>query len=263
MKHLKTLVIAISLLTTASAEAQFTNCYSSANWTQSTLRTNGVILINTNSISMLADTDGMGNGAGTSLDCSATGAGNVFVCITITGTGQLMFNWTWSGGNQATFTNEPFGYCLNGIPTILSTPGIGNSRDTVNVTSGDRFCFVVSSDFANSHFTVPTSINISNFSGPCMPVGLEDLSKSFVSKPVISPNPTSGNVFISTNPIHTNEAVQITVTDLSGKTILSKKLKDNNSILQLDLSDLTKGFYFIMINDGKNSFVQKVVKLDQ
>ncbi|NNM15564.1 MAG: T9SS type A sorting domain-containing protein [Bacteroidia bacterium] len=200
---ISSVLILCFLSLTHICNAQFSGCYDGSNWTANTTNTNGTVFIQTGGMSLLADTDGTGNGAGTVLDCSTGGQGNVSSCIVIPFSGQLIFDWSWSGGNLSTFLTEPFGYCINGNATTLTSVnpppwGTGAGTDTVVVMAGDTFCFVVSSLFADSHPTLPTSCGVTNFSGPCSAPPPCNAGFSYISSSawdsIIFMDTSSGNV---------------------------------------------------------------------
>ncbi len=74
----------------------------------------------------------------------------------------------------------------------------------------------------------------------------------------VYPNPSNG-VFNVSGEFSTNNNVTITVLDITGKTVLIKKL-DNVSILnqEIDLSSNNKGIYFVKINNNDKTATYKV-----
>src|SRR6185436_14826173 len=77
----------------------------------------------------------------------------------------------------------------------------------------------------------------------------------------IYPNPAKNmlNVKIGQN---NNHDLKLAVTDLSGKTILSKQLAKNEFLVQLNISNISAGTYFVKIQsaDGNVNDVMKFVK---
>jgi len=74
----------------------------------------------------------------------------------------------------------------------------------------------------------------------------------------IYPNPSNG-MFNIAGEFNTNSDVTITVSDITGKTILTRKL-DNVSIFnqEIDLRNNNKGFYFIKISNNDKTATYKV-----
>ncbi len=75
------------------------------------------------------------------------------------------------------------------------------------------------------------------------------------------PNPTNAESFI-TSDYEINERVFITITDLSGKEILTQTVANPNGVLNtsLDLSDLLSGIYLVNIQTSTSQQVIKLVK---
>jgi uncharacterized repeat protein (TIGR01451 family) len=74
---------------------------------------------------------------------------------------------------------------------------------------------------------------------------------------VVYPNPTNGIVTISSK-INSNIIDTIIVNNILGKTILSKEINSFSS--EIDLSNVSKGIYFIKIKSGELESVMKIVK---
>lgn len=79
---------------------------------------------------------------------------------------------------------------------------------------------------------------------------------NMLKEPVsVFPIPTSGILNINIKePLSAN----VTLFDVSGKAIISKKIHDVSN--QLDLSNVTSGFYFLKIQTGNMVFVKNLVK---
>ena len=73
----------------------------------------------------------------------------------------------------------------------------------------------------------------------------------------IYPNPTNGNISIRLNRII--QHITVDITNSLGQVIISKE-ETNRSTFDLDLSELSKGIYYIIINDGEKNNIQKVIK---
>ena len=78
---------------------------------------------------------------------------------------------------------------------------------------------------------------------------------------VIYPNPSEGIVTVLYNDrLEPNYTVELM--DLTGKVLYQAQRQDNdeeNSDFSIDLSDFAGGIYFIQINSGGQTFVQKLV----
>jgi Concanavalin A-like lectin/glucanases superfamily/Secretion system C-terminal sorting domain len=72
------------------------------------------------------------------------------------------------------------------------------------------------------------------------------------------PNPTSDNIFVKLNNQH--KSILIILTNVQGKTILTKKLYDVNDF-NLEIPD-QKGIYFLQLIDQKNNTIaRKIIKI--
>jgi hypothetical protein len=88
-------------------------------------------------------------------------------------------------------------------------------------------------------------------------VGVEDFQTASSLK--IYPNPTSGLITIMYDQPE-KHGVQLSIKDLTGRTILNKTADIVNGQLTLDLgSELTPGIYFLELNDGIRNRQQKFV----
>lgn len=74
----------------------------------------------------------------------------------------------------------------------------------------------------------------------------------------IYPNPNSGVAQIKIENFDKNISYQLTLNDLSGKTL--KSFSISNQQTTLDLTSYSKGLYFVHISDGKNTNVSKLIK---
>jgi len=85
-------------------------------------------------------------------------------------------------------------------------------------------------------------------------VGIES-NENLNSAVSVYPNPSNGEVFITTENIHSNAIV--TVFDATGKIIQYKNLTSTTS--KIDLSDYEKGIYFIQVTTTDGKITKKVI----
>ena len=85
------------------------------------------------------------------------------------------------------------------------------------------------------------------------PAGLTDQENSHL---VVYPNPVSDRLFISNNEM---TSMTVKIYDLSGSEIFYEQ-KQNTDSMQIDLSGLTKGIYYLDISTVEGRYIQKVVK---
>ena len=84
--------------------------------------------------------------------------------------------------------------------------------------------------------------------------GINDININVIK---VYPNPSSGIVYIEMDKSLSPKS-KIVVTDIYGKTVLIKDLEDAKR-QELDLSQLSKGMYFLQIQNKNNRHFQKIV----
>ncbi|OFY87613.1 MAG: hypothetical protein A3F72_13535 [Bacteroidetes bacterium RIFCSPLOWO2_12_FULL_35_15] len=157
--------------------------------------------------------------------------------------------------NNNHFTLERSCDDLNSFTTIATIQGAGNSTSLMHYSFTDTdfpgaICYYRLSQTDNDGTT--TYFNI--IAASC------ELNSVFNLNNVL-PNPTTNELHVLfTNNM--NEPVYITITDMLGQEFLNKEIlceRGLNSI-SLDLSTYSEGVYFLKINNGKKSFIKKIVK---
>jgi hypothetical protein len=252
--HMKKTVTAILLsiiLFSNTSHAQFTGCYAAANWTVNNANTNGSLYSTTNYFDLICDTDGSGNNV-QGVDCSTTNNGNVSVCITVPASGTIGFTWTWTGGNNATLLTEPFGYCRNNVATDLTNGSNYTGTASVPVSMGDNFCFVLSSQFANSHPTLFTHVNINTFSGPCNPTGAQEIKTG--EKNIFVQSPFSNTLIVKGTQLN----AMVSVYDAQGREIICRKATEEETIISTE--KFSAGVYVVRYWEGERQVFARVVK---
>lgn len=106
-----------------------------------------------------------------------------------------------------------------------------------------------------SSFTCDTN-SYTDGIGPSITDGLNDVNNKF-SVMEVYPNPAQNNVTVAFN-FNSNEQVSITVSDLSGKVLLSetKYMNIGRNEISLNTSNIASGFYILKVGAG-NSFSTK------
>jgi len=75
----------------------------------------------------------------------------------------------------------------------------------------------------------------------------------------VFPNPTDKDITVLINGYELlKEKPSLTMSDVNGKTVLIRQLNSNNSLI--DLSDLTRGTYYLYVNTEYNKMTYKVIK---
>tara|TARA_B100000809_G_scaffold212494_1_gene216495 strand:- start:255 stop:1973 length:1719 start_codon:yes stop_codon:yes gene_type:complete len=75
----------------------------------------------------------------------------------------------------------------------------------------------------------------------------------------IFPNPNSGN-FTVTKPLGLKETVNLKLLSSDGKLILQKTILENQNSININISDYSKGIYFLHLNVGEQNFTRKIVR---
>jgi len=74
------------------------------------------------------------------------------------------------------------------------------------------------------------------------------------------PNPTNGKIWIDPGQIRFNNRSQIEICDMTGRKVMEMK-PDGGQIIEMDLSGLEKGMYFVrIIIDARNILTKKIIK---
>jgi len=91
------------------------------------------------------------------------------------------------------------------------------------------------------------------------PLGLDEPLPVIEQSMHIYPNPFEGKVTLKTDPMG-NEPVEVSVFDLQGKLLFSRKVSVDDNRIELDLSFLKAGFYMVRITGTKFVATGKMVK---
>jgi hypothetical protein len=173
---------------------------------------------------------------------------------------------TYTINNNILFTasglvsNETCPNCNNGsidvtiaentpdAPYVFSWSNGANTEDIANIGAGTYSVTITSNSGCISTLTF-TVINDNST------VGISEKTKNDFLK--LYPNPTTNLVNIIYN-VNTSDNFIIEVIDLQGKIIFSKDLINKNGQLQVDVSKLSDGIYFVNLKTNNNI---KTVKL--
>lgn len=90
----------------------------------------------------------------------------------------------------------------------------------------------------------------------CSAVSLKENDKSIEFQ--LFPNPTSSMLTVSSDQF-TNGTTNISISDVLGKTVLNTESKNTHQI-NLNVSELSSGVYFLKVNSEGNSSIKKFVK---
>lgn len=85
-------------------------------------------------------------------------------------------------------------------------------------------------------------------------------SNTFTPSPKLYPNPVEQILNIDLSEFRFQSEIQINLIDALGKKVLSKTIFYNGNIIQLDLSNYSKGIYSLMIKSSEEVALQKIIK---
>jgi hypothetical protein len=75
----------------------------------------------------------------------------------------------------------------------------------------------------------------------------------------VFPNPTDKDITVQINGFEIlTEKPDLSICDVNGKTVLTRQLNSYNSLI--DLSELTRGTYYLYVNTEYNKMTYKVIK---
>lgn len=165
---------------------------------------------------------------------------------------------------------------FSGIPitdvTVTSVTGLPSglnySTNPVNgvIPGGTDACMEISGTPAAGsagNYTVVANVNL-NVGFPLPPAtiswyltidGVTGIKSYNQSAVFVSPNPASSELFVSAS----THFGKVQIMDALGKTVL---VHDANYAMQtsVNIASLSKGVYFVQVNDGKNVMVKKFIK---
>lgn len=88
-------------------------------------------------------------------------------------------------------------------------------------------------------------------------LGLEDFDSNSIT---FWPNPVKNQLNISSSEINFSTDVQVSVFDMLGREVITKKNFNSPSNLSLDTSILSKGIYILNLTDGSRSIQKRIIK---
>ncbi|NOZ34376.1 MAG: T9SS type A sorting domain-containing protein, partial [Chlorobi bacterium] len=155
----------------------------------------------------------------------------------------------------------------------FGTPVDGTAYNSGDVIPGGGTVLSSGNQTSYSHTSLNASTQYfykvwSNINGTSYSPGVTDNAKTFVAESTliseinettdikIYPNPSNGHFNIVLNNDFTKATVRIT--DISGK-ILSEKSDLNKGLNTINLTNVSKGIYFIYINYDNNRIISKLI----
>lgn len=93
------------------------------------------------------------------------------------------------------------------------------------------------------------------------PAGFEEFSSPFLKEFTVYPNPTSGAITLTLEPVeNTNRPMSLKVYSLIGQEMMTQTISPFSGIkkVSLDLSTLPKGIYMLEVSNGDKSRIKRV-----
>lgn len=214
---------------------------------------------------------GAGGGAGSG---AGSGGGILLRCAQYSAiTGTLSAN----GGNGGTAGTKGNGVTCDynggvfcGSQSI--TAGNGNDGNRGGNGGGGRIKIFVS-DCSDNIFTAAYTVNGGATAGDTAATGTYNLTQSacqtsgtgLENMPElisgIFPNPASDNVYIKLSNLALQNGATLSVADKTGRIVKESYISNlNGNTVQLPVTDLSPGLYFIRISNEKGSSVKKLIK---
>ncbi len=169
-------------------------------------------------------------------------------------------NWTESTINSS---NAPGNGSVLGNLNQSFAKQTAYTFDLSNMTVSGNFLSLVVTHTGNNDVSFKSSESASgtpqlvvNYNAPASAAARLNNNKALVNKMVVFPNPARNTLQVQ--GISKDDVV--TITDLSGRTVL-KEITTKQSSLQLDISSLQNGLYFVMIKNQNKKTALRFTKI--
>lgn len=199
--------------------------------------------------------------------------GNATYAAILTGTGSIVATTntiTLVPGNYGTYTSYTF---AAPVPVTAGTDyyiGLAQTQNSVTgyfpVASYTAAGLVTPNQSLYSSALVPAGLTMQSsglgflgittvLQGTCASIGLAEVNNNNPVTVAVYPNPASSNLTVEVANVSENASIEIFNT-LGQKVMSVKNVQENNS---LNVSNLTKGVYFVTVSNGKQKATQKLV----
>ena len=212
-----------------------------------------------------------------------TNGSNIFVSGTYDYTGfQIGFGSQWSLPPAPLYgTIDQFVFKTDATLTPASGWLSGVASTTTNISRGNTLAYDGTNNVyylggtfnGNLKFTGNLGQTISPYAGYDGYIGRfqdnsgadykslqffkDSLSKAENSNVIVYPNPSTSNIKVASIK---NEAITaITITDLTGRQVYGKNYEISNTEVEINISFLQSGNYFVNISTLNNKYVEKIV----
>ena len=150
-------------------------------------------------------------------------------------------------------TGLPSGFAFTTNPASGNFPGGSSACMQITGTTATAGTYSVAASFSVNTSIQPTTQTLTWFLTIDAATGIQSFNKS--SNVFISPNPATNELTVAS----ASHIGKIQVIDALGKTVLSHDA-NYTSQTTINISSLSKGVYFLQINDGTNVSTKKFIK---
>jgi alpha-tubulin suppressor-like RCC1 family protein len=252
---------------------------SSNNWAEVSAGFDHSMLLNTSGILYTAGNntngqlgDGTNTASNTMIPISFNLAGTVTQYIAISAGNSFSLaikndNTLWSGGFNST---GQLGLGNNTAVNVLNQVGTSNTWYLISAGDAHSLAMDNSTSLWSTGRNLEGALGIGNFTFsynilqsvacPITPLGIEEVATNNI-KPIVYPNPTNDTIKVDFTLENTSNVV-IRITNIQGQLISELNMKNANGLqtATLNLSNQSKGIYFLTVTTEKESYSTKVLK---
>ena len=148
----------------------------------------------------------------------------------------------FTSGNTLTVDDYPVGYSIAWY--LNGTEIIGESSESIEVTSSGNYIAVVSDEFGCEHSTESFSLSLST----------EELAELNWN---VYPNPA--NDFVVIELFGNQEVNSIQLIDLSGRIVRESNWEIGANMMKFDVSDLPEGYFLLIVQNSNQRWTRQLI----
>ncbi|MES2764140.1 MAG: T9SS type A sorting domain-containing protein [Bacteroidota bacterium] len=150
-------------------------------------------------------------------------------------------------------TGLPVGFAYTTNPTSGNFPGGSSACMRISGTTAAAGTYSIAASFSVNTSVIPTTQTLTWFLTINSTTGIQSYNQ--LSNVMVSPNPATSELFIGSG----SHFGKVSIVDALGKTVLTH---DANYAAQttINISSLSKGVYFLQVNDGNRVTTKKFIK---